>query len=122
MSLLPEMEAKGMKAYEQVRAFERLRTWRLPLAYGVFVSIPALTGVAMWEYGFEQPSELTFCFAVGFAVVSWFHWRQLKAIYAANLKLLADLDALHGELLPWRQVEKHLAELEQLKRELADEG
>jgi hypothetical protein len=26
----PEIEAQGLKAYEQARAFERIRTWRLP--------------------------------------------------------------------------------------------
>jgi hypothetical protein len=45
----------------------------------------------------------------------------LRASYAANLKLLAELDAAYGDQLPWRQVEKHLAELEQLKRDLAEE-
>ena len=48
MPLSPDIEARGMKAYEQARAFERLRSWRLPLSYVVFALIPALSGAWMW--------------------------------------------------------------------------
>jgi type VI protein secretion system component VasK len=117
----PEVETKGLRAYEQARAFERLRTWRLPLGYVVFVLVPALNGAVMWELGHRRLAALSFLALLVLALVSWLHWMWLRKGYAANLKLLAELEAAHGDQLPWRQVEKHLAELEQLKRDLAQE-
>ena len=51
MTLTPEIEAKGLKAYEQVCAFERLRSWRLPVSFVVCAVVPAVTGVWMWALG-----------------------------------------------------------------------
>jgi len=119
MALTPEIEARGMKAYEQARAFERVRTWRLPLSYAVFVLVPVLNGGLMWESGHTILAEFSLVVTVLLVMVSWLHWRGLKARYAGNLQLLAELKAAHGDQLPWIQVENHLAALEQLKRELA---
>ena len=49
-----------------------------------------------------------------------FQWKQLAARHARNLRLLAELKAEYGEQLPWVQVEKHFAALEELKREIAE--
>ena len=122
MSLTPEIEAKGLKAYEQVRAFERLRTWRLPLWYAVFPLVPALSGAGLWRLGYFTLAGLHFLAAVLFLLAEWFHWKRLHARYAENLRLLAKLEADHGDKLPWVQVENHFAALERLQRDLADEA
>lgn len=121
MNLSPELETKGLRAYEQARAFERLRTWRLPLGYLVFVLVPALSGAVMWELGHRRMAALNFLALLVLTLVSWLHWTWLRANYGANIKLLAEMEAAYGDGLPWLRVEKHLAELEQLKRDLAEE-
>jgi hypothetical protein len=121
MKLSPEQETHGLKAYEQARAFERLRTWRLPLGYFVFVLIPALNGAVMWGLGHRRMAALNLLALLVLALVSWLHWTWLRAAYAANLRQLAELETTYGNQLPWLQVEKHLAELERLKRDLAQE-
>ena len=117
-----EVEARGLKAYEQARAFERLRTWRLPLTFAVFALIPALTGGLMWATGHSTLAWLNFIAAILLAWLGRFQWKQLQARYARNLRLLAELKAEYGDELPWIQVENHFAELEKLKRELAEAG
>ena len=47
--MTPQIETEGLRAYEQARAFERLRSWRLPLSYVVFPLIPMLIGIGMWQ-------------------------------------------------------------------------
>jgi len=118
MALNPEDEARGMKAYEQARAFERLRSWRLPLTFAVFALIPALSGAAMWYMGHTMMAWLNFGVAVFLAWMGRFQWKQLYARYARNLRLLAELKAEYGDQLPWIQVENHFAALEELKREM----
>ena len=71
-----------MKAYEQARAFERLRSWRLPLSFVVFALIPALSGVWMWEIGHTTMAWLNFVVAVVLAWLSRFQWKQLRARHA----------------------------------------
>ena len=117
----PEIEIKGLKAYEQAGAFERLRTWRLPLSYAVFVLIPVVNGVLLLKYEHVAMAWGNFICAVLFSCFGWWHWLRLKARYAKNLQLLAELEHLYGEQLPWVQVEKHFAALEELQRELAEE-
>ncbi|MCE0484373.1 MAG: hypothetical protein LV479_09070 [Methylacidiphilales bacterium] len=117
----PKIEAEGLKVYEQVGAFERLRTWRLPLGYVVFVLIPVLNGAGMWWIGHTLTAVATLVAAMIFALLSWFHWSRLKAQYEKNLARLTELEKTHGDALPWVQVEKHFEALEQLKRELAEE-
>ena len=109
-----------MKAYEQARAFERLRSWRLPLSYAVFALVPALSGAWMWALGHMTLAWLNFAAAVFLAWMGRFQWKQLRARHARNLRLLANLKAEHGDQLPWIQVEKHFAELERLKREMSE--
>jgi hypothetical protein len=115
MALTPEIEARGMKAYEQARAFERLRSWRLPLSYAVFALVPALIGAAMWSVGHATMAGFNFLAAVVLAWMGRFQWKQLHARHERNLRLLAELKAEYGDQLPWIQVEKHFAELEVLR-------
>lgn len=119
MALTSEDEARGMKAYEQALAFERLRSWRLPLTFAVFALVPALSGVWMWGIGHTTLAGLNFGVAVFLAWMGRFQWKQLRARHARNLRLLAELKAEYGDALPWIQVENHFAELEKLKREMA---
>src|ERR1039458_6816557 len=120
MKLAPEDETRGMKAYEQARAFERLRSWRLPLTYIVFALVPALSGAWMWAIGHTMMAGLNFLAAVFLAWMGRSQWKQLRARHARNLRLLAELKAEYGDLLPWIAVENHFAALEQLKREIAE--
>ena len=122
VSLTPEIEAEGLKAYEQVCAFERLRTWRLPLWYTVFPLIPALSGAGLWATGHTTLGGLHFLAAGLFTLAEWFHWKRLCERHAKNLKLLEKMEAAYGDRLPWVQVENHFAALDQLKRDLADEA
>ena len=120
MKLAPEDETRGMKAYEQARAFERLRSWRLPLTYIVFALVPALSGAWMWAIGHTMMAGLNFLAAVFLAWMGRSQWKQLRARHARNLRLLAELKAEYGDQLPWIQVENHFSALEELKREIAE--
>ena len=120
MALTPETEARGMKAYEQARAFERLRSWRLPLSFVVYALIPVLTGAWMWAIGHPMMAGLNFLAAVFLAWMGRFQWKQLRARHARNLRLLAELKTEYGDELPWIAVENHFTALERLKREIAE--
>jgi len=121
MALDSQEEARGLKAYEQVRAFERLRTWRLPVTFVVFALVPVLSGVWMWVSAHFAMAWLNVGVAVFLAWMGRFQWKQLCARHARNLRLLVELKAEHGEALPWVQVENHWAALEGLKREPGEE-
>jgi uncharacterized membrane protein len=121
MNLTPEDEALGLKAYEQARAFERLRSWRLPLSFTVCAVVPALCGAWMWQLGHMKLTVLNLACAALLAWMGWAQWKRLLARYARNLRLLAQLKAEHGDTLPWVKVENHFAELERLRQELAEE-
>jgi hypothetical protein len=121
MKLTHEVEAAGLRAYEQVRAFERLRAWRLPMSYVFFSMIPLTTGFALLKGGHPVLGELHLTTALFFVAGSCFHWRWLVRRYTNNLKLLAQQEQLYGDQLPWVQVEKHLAALDRLKRDLEQE-
>jgi hypothetical protein len=120
-ALTADIEAKGLKAYEQARAFERLRAWRLPVSYGVFVLVPVIFGFATLAIGHFAMGMAQFGAAVLFAIGAWFKWRQLKERYARNLEIVAELEKTYGDELPWVKVNNHFAELEKLKEELARE-
>ena len=120
MKPTPDMEARGMKAYEQTRAFERLRSWRLPLTFTICAVIPALSGAWMWALGHTILAWVNFAVAVVLAWLARFQWKQLVRRHARNLRLLADMKAEYGDQLPWVQVENHFAALEALQRELAE--
>jgi len=119
MTLTPEIEAKGLKAYEQARAFERLRAWRLPLSYVIFQVIPLLSGVMAWQVGRTLMGAMNFAAA---ADLPWFRGCTGVAAgrYGITRSCCRDGEDLWGAVA-WVQVEKHFAELEKLERELAEE-
>ena len=116
-----EEEAKGLRAYEQARAYERMRSWRLPLAYMLFPFLCLLVGCLLLAVGHVIMGLLQFGAAVAFSIGLWLNWERLRQRHEENLKLLRDLESAHGDQLPWLQVERHFAALEELKRELAEE-
>ena len=122
MKLTPEIEVKGLKAYEQVCAFERLRTWRLPLSYVVFALIPLLNGEALWLLGHQSVAHLNFLLAILFTGGGWLHWKRLNARYQKNLQVLTEMESAYGDQLSWIKVENHFAALDRLKQEIADEN
>lgn len=116
----PEIEAQGLKAYEQARAFERLRTWRLPLVYGAAAATPLFLAYSAWRSGNMGITGMGVGFTVFVFVLVVVQWRRLRRQYAENRSLLEKLEATYGEALPWLQVEHHFALLEELKREIAE--
>ena len=122
MSVPPDIEARGLTAYEQARAFERLRGWRLPVSYGVFVLLPVVLGIFAWIEGRTVMAVVNGLVALFLVVVSGLHCQRLKMRYGENLRLLAELEEKYGDQLPWVQVEKHFAALEELKREVSEGG
>ena len=120
MALTPEIEARGMKAYEQARAFERLRSWRLPLSYTVFALVPVLCGAGLWAIGHTAMAGFNFLAAVVLAWIGRSHWKKLRANYAENLRLLAELEKTYGDELTWVRVENHFAALDLLRRAPAE--
>ncbi len=116
----PEIEARGLKAYEQARAFERLRTWRLQLTYALAPVGLAILALAAWWRGQPWFTALAIGVALFVSVRTWFEWKRLRQLYADNLALLAKLESTYGNTLPWVQVEQHFAALEELKREIAE--
>jgi hypothetical protein len=117
--LTPEVEAKGLTAYEQARAFERMRSWRLPVTYALAPILPLALGVAAWRLGYTPLLVAGILFSIFIALRVWMEWKRLRRQYAENLALLANLEKTYGHALPWVQVEHHLAALEELKREIA---
>lgn len=115
-----EMEARGLKAYEQARAFEKMRTWRLPLIYIVAPVVPAVLGAALWHMGYPALCAAGAAFAAFIALRVWMEWKRLNRQYVDNVALLAKLEATYGDALSWVQVERHFAALEDLKREIAE--
>jgi hypothetical protein len=116
----PEIEAQGLRAYEQACAFERLRTWRLPLVYGGAAAAPLFLAYSAWRSGDEGIALMgggCSAFVLFLVVVQW---RRLLRQYAENRALLEKLESTYGDALPWVQVEQHFAALEELKREIAE--
>jgi hypothetical protein len=116
----PEIEAQGLKAYEQARAFERIRVWRLPVTYAAPPVALAVLGAAAWMTHHPMLSAAAFGLAPLVMVRMWFEWKRLLRLYGENLALLARLESTYGKALPWVQVEHHFAALEELKREIAE--
>ncbi len=119
MALSTEDEARGMKAYEQARAFERLRSWRLPLTFAAFALVPALVGLWVGVIGHTTVAGFNLALAAFLAWMGRAQWKHLQARHTRNLRLLSELKAEHGDQLPWVQVENHFAALEKLQREMA---
>ena len=114
-----EIEARGLKAYEQARAYERLRAWRLPVTYALPpVGLVALALAAWWR-GEPWLTAVSLGMALFVSVRLGMERKRLRQLYADNLALLAKLETAYGDALPWVQVENHFAALEELKREIA---
>jgi hypothetical protein len=111
----------GLRAYEQARAFEQLRRRRAPLFYAVFPLVFVIFGCVAIELVDLLLAATCGGLAVFSSLLSWWNWRRLRRLYARNLALLAGLEAQHGPDLPWLEVERHLAALDQLKADLAEE-
>jgi hypothetical protein len=77
-------------------------------------------GAAAWTTDHHPLAWVNFIAAILLAWMARFQWKQLAARHANNLRLLANLKAEYGEELPWVQVENHFAQLEKLKREIAE--
>ena len=88
----------------------------------MFALIPALCGMGLWTMGHTMMAGFNFLAAVVLAWIVWSHWKRLRARYAENLRLLAELKAEYGDQLPWIQVENHFAALEKLNREMAEDS
>jgi hypothetical protein len=121
MKATPEIEAKGLRAYEQARAFERVRPMRLPVSYSISALLPAGMAIFAWETGHPVTAGVCLAGAVIVGLICVFQWKTLKTRYAENLALLAELEKIYGDDLPWLEVEKHFAALEELQREMAEE-
>jgi hypothetical protein len=119
MKPTPEIEAQGLRAYEQARAFERIRTWRLPVVYTAIPLFVALYGVATWKTGHPNIAELSWLLAVLLAGAVCLKWNNLRSQYARNVKLLAEMERTYGDKLPWIQVERHMAAVDELQRDIA---
>jgi hypothetical protein len=119
--MTPEVREQGLRAYEQARAFEQLRRRRVPLLYTLVPLLFFFFGLAAWQWNRELLAEDCFASAALIGICAWWNWQRLRALYARNLALLADLESQHGENVPWLEVERHLAELEKLNAELAME-
>ena len=117
----PEIEAQGLRAYEQARAFERIRAWRLPVSYSVPPVAFTALGVAALLTHHPMLSAVAFGLTPLVVVRMWLEWKRLLRLYGENLALLARLESTYGDALPWVQVEQHFAALEELKREIAEE-
>lgn len=115
-----QKEEEGLKAYEQVRAFEAVRR-RLPWIYSIFYLLVVIVGLALLQAHRESLALALGTGMICLAVWSWLDWRKQKARYARNLALLATLEEAYGDALPWMQVENHFRELDRLKEELARE-
>ena len=120
MKIPAEMEARGLLAYEQARAFEALRG-RLPLIYIGLTLLFAVLVEPMVQIYHGPLAILCVAAAIVFPILIYRNWRRLQARHDENVRLLTELEAQYGEDLPWLQVERHLAALDQLQRELAQE-
>jgi len=119
--LSPKTEQEGMRAYEQVCAFEALRRRRIPAIYSGVALLLVVAGFVLLVK--DEPRWAVVCLVTvaGFSAVAWWNWRALSRRYAKNLEMIEELERTYGEALPWVAVEKHFAALEQLKRDLEEE-
>jgi hypothetical protein len=117
----PEVEAAGLRAYEQAGAYETLHRRRLPLVYTALTILYVLGGVLMNKFDHQFLAEVCFATAVLLPLFFWWTWRRQNSRYEENLRLLADLEKTYGETLSWIQVERHFEALEKLQRELEQE-
>jgi hypothetical protein len=120
-ALPPEIEVKGLRAYEQARAFETLQRRRLPLIYAGLAMLFVVGGMVMQRTEHRVLGDVNFAAGVILAFWFWWSWRRYEARHGENLRLLARLEREYGDALPWVQVEKHFAALDKLRGELAEE-
>jgi hypothetical protein len=117
-----QVEAQGLLAYEQARAFEALRRAHWPLIYAALTLLLAAVGVATLRVDTVALPIACLVGAVLFPFIAWFHWRRLRARHETHLRFLTELELKYGaEMLPWVQVERHFAALAKLEADLAEE-
>ena len=121
MKAPPKIEAEGLRAYDQVCAFERLRRRRLPVIYCTITLLILICGFALMSIDYPVWASTCLVLAIFFSGMAWFSWRKLTQRYEKNLGFLAELESTYGDDLPWIEVEKHFAALEQLKSNLEEE-
>ncbi len=118
--LPPEVEKEGWRAYEQARAFESLQRKRVPQIYATFF---VLLMLATFLTALYHPRSLmalgSFAGMMILCVIGWQRWLALRMRHVVNLHLLQDWKARYGPNLPWLQVERHMAAVADLQRELA---
>ena len=122
MKLPPQLELDGLQAYEQVRAFEGVRRQRLPWIYGGSTLLLLIYGALALDLHHSGLAVVSFVIAA--LCLGWAGWsaRRLRLRYEKNLRFLAELQSQYGESLPWLEVERHLAALEQLQWELKQDS
>lgn len=121
MKLPPQIEQEGLIAYEQVGAFEDLQRRRLPAIYGGLTLLFVICGGAMLLANLPAGALLCLGIAILFPLWAGFEWWRLRLRYQENRRRLAELESQYGDQLPWLQVERHFAALEQLRADLAEE-
>jgi ABC-type bacteriocin/lantibiotic exporter with double-glycine peptidase domain len=121
MKAPPPIEAQGLRAYDRVCAFERLQRRRLPVIYCGIALLIVICGLSLMIINLPVWALICLMLAIFFSVMAWFNWQKLTRDYAKNLAFLAELESTYGDELPWLEVEKHLAALEQLKSNLEEE-
>ena len=118
--MIPQAESEaGLVAYEQVLAFAALRRRKLPVIYVLFPMIFVVMAVAAGIQGMWNAAIACLAAALFSALMEGWNWKRLTQRDAANRALLADLHAKYGDNLPWLEVERQQAAIEQIKAELS---
>ena len=113
-----EICEQGLRAYEQVGAFERMRPQRGLVASCILA--PAVFIALAWAaVKYHHVYLGVGCIADAFivAALSLWQWHRLRTRHERNIALLASLERQFGPDLPWLEVERHMAAL---KRIVAD--
>ena len=95
----PKVEAEGLRAYEQVRAFDAIRGRRLPLIYTALSVMLFLASGALIERDQLLPGTGVLLVAILASTVALFHWKRLEARHRTNLEFLASLEMRYGDKL-----------------------
>ncbi len=115
-----EVAERGLRAYEQARAFERMRTWRLPVVYGAATVVPLMLAYSAWRSGQIAIANM----GVDFASSSSCSWCSSGGACCGSTRRTSRCSPSwkpsSATRCPGVQVEEHFAALEELKREIAE--